>query len=39
MVLSDGIVANVKPDGVFSPTLVVDELHPTVFSIKNSRSA
>ena len=42
--LNDDIVDTEKPDGICSPTFVVDELaglmlHPSIFSIKHSRSA
>ena len=42
--LNDDIVDIEKPDGICSPTFVVDEfsglfLHPSIFSIKHSRSA
>ena len=44
MLLNDDIVDVEKPNGICSPTLVVDEysglfLHPSVFPIKISRSA
>ena len=44
MLLNDDIVDIEKPDGICSPTFVVDEfsglfLHPSIFSIKHSRSA
>ena len=44
MLLNDDIVDIEKPDGICSPTFVVDEFsllffHPSVFSIKLSRSA
>ena len=44
MLLNDDIVDIEKPNGICSPTLVVDEysrlfLHPSVFPIKISRSA
>ena len=43
-VLNDDIVDIEKPDGICLPTFVVDEfsglfLHPSIFSIKHSRSA
>ena len=43
MLLNDYIVDIEKPDGIFSPTFVVDEflglfLHPSIFSIKHLRS-
>ena len=42
--LNDDIVDIEKPDGICSPTFVVDEfsglfLHSSIFSIKHSRSA
>ena len=44
MSLNDNIVDIEKPDGICSPTFVVDNfsgsfLHPSMFSIKYSRSA
>ena len=44
MLLNNDIVNIEKPDGIYSPTFVVDEfsglfLHISVFSIKHSRSA
>ena len=44
MLLNHDIVDIEKPDRICSPTFVVDEfsglfLHPSVFSIKHSRSA
>ena len=44
MFLNYDIVYIEKPDGICSPTLVVDKysglfLHPSIFSIKHSRSA
>ena len=44
MFLNDDIVATEKPDGICSPTFVVDEfsglvLYPSFFSIKHLRSA
>ena len=43
MVLNDDIVDLEKPDGICSPTFVVNQfsglsLHPSVFYIKHSRS-
>ena len=43
MLLNDDIVDIAKPDGIFSPTFVVDEfsglyLHPSIFHIKHLRS-
>ena len=44
MSLNDNIVDIEKPDGICLPTFVVNEfsglfLHPSIFSIKHSRSA
>ena len=44
MFLNDDIVDTEKPDGICSPTFVVNELsrlvlHTSIFSFKNSRSA
>ena len=44
MSFNDNIVDNEKPDGICLPTFVVNEfsglfLHPSIFSIKHSRSA
>ena len=44
VLLNDDIVDIKKPDGTCSPTFVVNEfsglfLHPSIFSIKHSRSA
>ena len=44
MLLNDNIVDIEKPDGVCSPTFVVDEfsklfLHPSIFFIEHSVSA
>ena len=44
MFLDDDIVDIEKPDGICSPTFVVDEfsvlfLYPSIFSIKHPRSA
>ena len=44
MFLNDHIVDLEKPDGICLPTFVVNEfsglfLHPSIFSIKHSRSA
>ena len=44
MLLNEDILDIEKPDGIFSTTFVVDEfsglcLHPSIFSIKHSRSA
>ena len=44
MFLNDDIVDIEKPDGICSPTFVVDEfsglfLHSSIFSIKHSRCA
>ena len=44
MLLNDDIVDIEKPDGICSLTVVVDEfsglfLHPSIFSVKHSRSA
>ena len=44
MLLNDDIVEIGKPDGICWPTFDVDEfsglfLHPSIFSIKHSRSA
>ena len=44
MLLNDDIVDIEKPDGICLLTFVVDEfsglfLHPSIFSIKHSRSA
>ena len=44
MLLNHDIIDIEKPDGICSPTFVVDEfsglfLHPSIFSIKHSRSA
>ena len=44
ILLNDNIVDIEKPDGICSPTFVVDEisglfLHPSIFSIRHSRSA
>ena len=44
MLLKEDIVHIEKPDGICSLTFVVDEfsglfLHPSIFSIKHSRSA
>ena len=44
MLLNDDIGDIEKPDGIYSLTFVVDEfsglfLHPSIFSIKHSRSA
>ena len=43
MLLNDANVDIQKPDGICSPTFFVDEflglfLHPSIFSIKHSRS-
>ena len=43
MLLNDDIVDIEKPDGMFSPTFVVNQfsklfLHPSIFSIKHLRS-
>ena len=42
--LNDNIVDTEKPDGIYSPTFVADNfsglfLHPSIFSLKDSRSA
>ena len=44
MLLNDDFVETEKPDGICSPTFLVDEfsvlfLHPSIFSIKHARSA
>ena len=44
MLLNDDFANIEKPNGICSPTFVVDEfsglfLHPSIFSIKHSRSA
>ena len=44
MLLHDDIVDNKKPDGICLPNFVANEfsvlfLHPSIFSIKYSRSA
>ena len=44
MLLNDNIVDNEKSDGISSPTFVANEFsglfsHPSIFSIKHSRSA
>ena len=44
MLLNDDILDIEKPDGICSPTFVGNEfsvlfLHPSIFSIKHSRSA
>ena len=44
MLLNDDMLDIEKPNGICSPTFVVDELsglflHPSIFSIKHSKSA
>ena len=44
MLINDDLIELETPDGILSPTLVVDDLsrlflHPSIFSIKDSRSA